>query len=263
MFIAEALVPIWTEDDFSLALSASERPVLIVVETLGTTLRGDLLNLGQTSATVHTRDPFLMCSNVRVTIRFRSNDVVYSLSGLTVASDANDNFSVVLDQVTRKNMANMCGGTTGDGVAAVTAPCPETPRKRTKAEQRRVLHLGPPGGIERRIHKRHELEAAATLVVVDKGSVYKCILLELSVSGCRLFYENPIMLEQNTQVEVEFCGRGYPLRLGAAVRMKLDEHLVGLEFSKASMRTRERLGELIAELEAVQKPNCVSTGPRS
>jgi hypothetical protein len=255
MFIAEALVPIWTDNDPFAEPGKAVRPVLVVVETLGTTLRGQMLNLTESDARVLPNEPFLMCSNVRVTTRFRSNDVVYSLSGLTLACDTDGSFGVVFDQITRQRMTAIHGGAKEDEQA--TAPRPEAPRKRSKADQRRVLHSGPPGGIERRVHKRHELEVAATLVVVDMGQIYKCTLLEVSLSGCRLFNENPIHLAQNTQVEVEFCGRGYPLRLGGEVRVKSDEHVIGLEFSKASMRTRERLGELISELNADLKPNQV------
>jgi len=251
MFIAEALVPIWINDSSSSEPGDSDRPVLVVVETLGATLRGQMLNLTQSNARILPGEPFLMCSNVRVTVRFRSNDVIYSLSGLTVSSDVDDSFGVTFDQITRQKMTALCGGAK-EGAPA-PAPCQEAPRKRPKAEQRRVLHQGPPGGLERRVHTRHEMEVAATLVVVEKGIILRCLLLEVSLSGCRLFNENPIRLEQNTAVEVEFCGRGYPLRLGAAIRVKADEHVVGLEFSKASMRTRERLNELIAELEADQK----------
>lgn len=251
MFIAEALVPIWTNDDSSSEPDNNDRPVLVVVETLGATLRGKMLNLTQTNARILPSESFLMCSNVRVTVRFRSNDVIYSLSGLTVSCDVDDSFGVSFDQITRQKMTAIYGGV--NTVEQTLPPSPETPRKRTKAEQRRVLHQDPPGGVERRVHTRHEMEVAATLVVVDKGLVFKCTLLEVSLSGCRLFHETPLKMNQNTQVEVEFCGRGFPLRLGAAVKVKSDEHLIGLEFNKASMRTQERLSELIAELKSDQK----------
>jgi hypothetical protein len=251
MYIAEALVPIWVNNDSSTEPNNNDRPVLIVVETLGASLRGQMLNLTQTNARILPCDSFLMCSNVRVTVRFRSNDVIYALTGLTVAGDTDNSFGVSFDQITRQKMTAIYGGPKEPEKAP--APGPEPPRKRTKAEQRCVLHQDPPGGIDRRVCARHDMEVAATLVVVEKGIILKCVLLEVSLSGCRLFYENPIRLAQDTQVEVEFCGRGYPLRLGASVRLKSDEHLIGLEFYKASMRVKERLSELIAELEADQK----------
>jgi hypothetical protein len=75
----------------------------------------------------------------------------------------------------------------------------------------------------------------------------------VSIGGCRLFSESQIVVEQDELVEVEFAGRGYPLRLAAKTRLKPDQNVIGLEFVNASARTRVRLQELIAELEAEQE----------
>jgi hypothetical protein len=247
MYIAEALVPIWIESgDGTSQAQTSNRPVLIVVETLGATLRGQLLNLTESKARVLPNDPFLMCSNVRVTLRFRWNDIVYTLSGLTEASGLGDSFHLVFDAVTRQKIIIFVGAPKVDSPDSTT---PEPPRKRSKDEQRIVRREPPPGGIERRVHARHELEASANLMVLERGRVFKCLILEISLSGCRLFNEIPISLDHDTQVEVEFTGHGYPFRLAAKVRTKSDEHLIGLEFMNASPRTLDRLKDLVTELE--------------
>jgi hypothetical protein len=121
--------------------------------------------------------------------------------------------------------------------------------KRSKEAQRKVLHQGPPKGRERRVRARHEIEATASVVILNQGRILKCLVLEMSLSGCRLFGESPIHLEQNTPVEVEFTGRGYPLRLRAKVKLKSDEHVIGLEFTYATERVSESLNDLIGELE--------------
>jgi hypothetical protein len=121
--------------------------------------------------------------------------------------------------------------------------------KRSKEAQRRVLHQGPPKGRERRVCARHEIEATASVVILDQGRILKCLVLEMSLSGCRLFGESPIHLEQNTAVEVEFTGRGYPLRLRARVKLKSDDHVIGLEFTYATERVSESLNDLMGELE--------------
>jgi len=247
MFIAEALVPIWVEPmEGTGQTKANSRPVLIIVETLGASLRGQLLNLTESRAKVVPNDPFLMSSNVRVSLRFRSNDVVYTLSGLTQASEIDDSFNLVFDAVTRQKIIVFVGGPPASEVPP-QAPAPN--RKPTKAEQRIVRRERPPDGIERRVQHRHVLEAEATLVIVEKGTILKCHVLEISLSGCRLFTDRPLNLQEDTLVEVEFLGRGYPFRLAARTRVKIEEHLVGLEFMNGSPRTLERLRELISELE--------------
>ena len=247
MFIAEALVPIWTGPmEGTGQIVSNSRPVLILVETLGASLRGQLMNLTESRAKVLPNDPFLMCSNVKVALRFRSSDVVYTLSGLTQASDLDDSFYLVFDAVTREKIIVFVGAPP----APVLAPAaPSLDRKPTKAEQRIVRREHPPGGVERRVQRRHVLDTAASLVIVEKGTIVRCHVLEISLSGCRLFNDRPLNLAQDTLVEVEFLGRGYPFRLAAKTRVKSEEHLVGLEFMNGSPRTLQRLQELISELE--------------
>jgi hypothetical protein len=254
MFIAEALVPMWTEQTGRADGAAGRpdetaqdaRPILIVVETLGATLRGQLVDLSECKARVVPNDPFLMCSNVRVTLRFRFNDVVYNLSGLSEGNNSDSSFFVIFDEVTRLKIVAFTWVPTADKPSAEPAV---QDGKRSKADQRIVRREPPPGGIERRVHARHVLETAATLIALERGKVFKCLVLEVSMSGCRLFNDNPLQLDEDTLVEVEFTGRGYPFRLAGKVKRKMDEHLVGLEFQAASMRTLGRLQELIGELE--------------
>jgi len=248
MFTAEALVPIWIEPTSGTgSTKTSNRPILIVVETLGVTLRGQLLHLTESKARVVPDEAFLMCSNVRVTLRFRSKDVVYNLSGLTLASDVDDSFWLVFDAVTRQQIVIFVGGTSKPQEVPEAAPPQQI--RRSKAEQRVMRREPPPDGIERRGQTRHELEATATLVVLDQGRTFKCLLIEISLSGCRLFNEIPLTLDHDMLVEVEFTGRGYPFRLAAKTRLKADEHLIGLEFMNASPRTLVRLKDLVTELE--------------
>jgi len=247
MFIAEALVPIWTEPvEGTGQARTNSRPVLIVVETLGASLRGELLNLTESLAKVLPNDPFLMSSNVKVALRFRFKDVVYKLSGLTQASGTDASFNLIFDEVTRQKIIIFVGAPPD---SELPPPPPPLDRKPTKEEQRIVRRERPPDGIERRVHRRHVLNAAATLVVVEKGTILKCQVLEISLSGCRLFSDHPLHLEEDMLVEVEFLGRGYPFRLAARTRVKTEEHLVGLEFVNGSPRTLERMRELISELE--------------
>jgi hypothetical protein len=204
-------------------------------------------------------EAFLVRANVSVTLRFRVADVEYTLSGSTAANDVNDDIVVNFDSVTRKRMAALGEHLNDRGlleacktaaIAPQEPPRPESAAKPrpTKDELRRVRREKPPGGIERRVHHRHELEAVATLLIVNKGTVIKCLLLEISRSGCRVFSDAPFRIESETPVEVDFIGNGYPLRISAKVKVKTDEYVLGLEFQHMSSRTVERLLDLLVEL---------------
>lgn len=253
MFTTDVLVPIWKDENTPEVLGMTpDRPILIVLEALGVVLHGQMLDLRPTYARVLPREPFLMCGNVRVRVRFRFKDVVYSLSGRSFPSDREVGFGIEVNSVTRQNILIYAGPEEGSLPAILTDGF-EGKTKRSKEAQRKVLHQPPPGGKERRMCTRHDLEAMASLVVIDRGRMLKCLVLEVSLSGCRLFGESPINLDQDTPVEVEFTGRGYPLRLRAIVKPKSDEHVIGVEFTQASERVIESLNDLIAELEENQR----------
>jgi hypothetical protein len=178
---------------------------------------------------------------------------------MIVSNDCDEGITLFFDDVTRKDMVMLrTFGVTNTPVEA-PAPLPEEPPvkpKRTKAEQRNVRHEPPPGGMERRIQPRHELEAACTLTILDKGYVWKCSLLEISLSGCRLFSDTPFNISANTRVEVDFVGKGNPFRLAADVIVKDDEHLIGLHFVAMSSRCKDRLAELTSELAEKSAVSC-------
>jgi hypothetical protein len=253
MFTTDVLVPLWTDENTPATLGMTpDRPILIVLEALGVVLHGQMLELSPTYCRVLPREPFLMCGNVRVKVRFRFKDVVYALSGRSYPSDKEPGFALEVHSVTRQNVPIYAGPVEGTLPESLTGNF-EGKVKRSKEAQRRVLHQTPPGGKERRACARHELEAMASLVVLERGRMLKCLVLEVSLSGCRLFGESALNLEEDTPVEVEFTGRGYPLRLVAIVKPKSDEHVVGLEFTGASERVIESLNDLIAELEEGQR----------
>jgi hypothetical protein len=73
VFKAEALVPIWVEKSGIAALDKkAQRPVLIEMESLGKVMRGQMLKLTATGATILPNDLILIWNSVNVKISFRS-----------------------------------------------------------------------------------------------------------------------------------------------------------------------------------------------
>jgi c-di-GMP-binding flagellar brake protein YcgR len=251
----DVLVPLWPGECGSAgALWNLERPVLISIESLGTLARGQMLEMSPERARVQPDDPLFLFKKVRTNVRFRFADVVYSLNGTAITCDTDNCFDFDFDEVTRRDMAMLraLGIAAHDQEEELTADLVRhmlpVRRKRSKSEQRIVLNEAPPGGVERRQNRREELETQATLLVIDRGHNWRCTLLEISASGCRLFSDKPFDLEQNMRVEVEFIGLGIPFRLAAEIKLKEEEHLVGLHFTNMSIRCRQRLIELMGDL---------------
>ena len=265
MFTAEALVPLWAEKTGISDLDQmAARPVLIVVS--GKILRGEMLQLTMARARVMPLDPFLLWSSVHVKIRFMCGNVTYNLTGMTISSHADNSFSFDFDSVTRKYMT-IEGKRLGDAglmdkptqqkaVLTIGSEDPvDTPEKKPdKSAQNATMsalvvrHEEPPGGRERRVHRRYDIDAEAKLSVVNSNRTIVCTVLELSLSGCRVHSEIPHGIDRGAMVEVQFVDCGLPLRIAANVQVKTGEHLIGLKFQNMSVRMKERLNNLIWEV---------------
>lgn len=101
----QVLVPLWIERTGNGLLDwTSARPVLIEVEMLHATMRGEMLQLCTTWARVLPSDPFFLWQDTRVSVHFRFRDTLYALSGLTGVSDADDSFRFEFDSVSRQRL---------------------------------------------------------------------------------------------------------------------------------------------------------------
>jgi len=243
-------VPRWTSlEALSTSRDEDERPVLVAVERLGAMLRGQILSISTTHAEILPDDACHLFSKVNAQARFRCGETVHILNGTAISCESRRTIVMEFDKATRTNLATL----RTVGMTPVTEdPCgcakPKSRGKRPKADQKKVLHLPPPGGVERRIDPRFELESDAALYLLDTGHVIHCALLEISRSGCRLFSETPFELDADERVEVEFIGNGIPYRIAAMIRPKIDEHLTGLQFTDLTPRRRVQLDDLVGEL---------------
>jgi hypothetical protein len=255
MTLTNALIPRWTPEANASGPDSSDRPVLIGLDRLGAMLRGQILSISSTHAEIMPDEICHLFRKVDANIRFHIGDTAFSLTGLAVSCEPRRTIVLQFDKATRVNMSMLRKLGMGPAAAASTtaenlpAQVASGSIKRTKQEQRTVLHLPPPGGIERRIEPRFNLDVRATLYLRESDEVIPCSLLEVSRSGCRLFSDIPFGLQSNTHVEVAFHGNGEFHRLGALIRPKLDEHLTGLSFVDLNSRHQGRLNDLVGELQ--------------
>jgi hypothetical protein len=272
VFKAEALVPIWVEKSGIAELDRKpQRPVLIEMESLGKVMRGQMLQLTASGAKIMPNDPILIWNSIHVKVSFRFGDVVYALTGMSMLSEPDFSFRFQFDAVTRKSFM-ILGKNLGEAglldaadvemilaakeaEAQKTEANPEAQAKKSKVHARLVRHEKPPGGRERRVHHRYDIDVGAKLAIVNSDSNFECTVLELSLGGCRVFTEAPNNIEIDTRAEVQFVSCGYPLRMPAKVQVKSGANILGLKFLEMSARIRERLQSLIWEVAENEKGN--------
>jgi len=174
---------------------------------------------------------------------------------LAISCEPRRTIVLEFDKATRTNLAMLRNLGMAPAAAASSHPPsasasnPPAVGQRAKEEQRIVLHLPPPNGIERRVEPRFNFGSRASLFLCEFGNSMSCEILEISRSGCRLFSDVPFMLPENMPVEVSFHAAGEHERFSALIRPKLDAHLTGLLFVDMGARRQSRVDGLVAELK--------------
>ena len=254
MILADTLVPRWDSKEGGSTAGPSDCPVLVALERTGALLRGRVLSISSTHAEILPDDTCHLFRKIGANVRFHIGETALSLTGMAISCEPRRTIVLEFDRTTRTNLAMMrrqgMMPLAGAEKPSSTSAEPAAPvvRKRSKEEQRTVLHLPPPGGVERRMEPRFTLDARASLYLCEAGSVLPCTTLEISRTGARLFFEHPPLLEADTHVELAFRGNGEFHRISAQIRPKFDEHLAGLLFVDLNARRQIRIDDLVAEL---------------
>ena len=110
-----------------------------------------------------------------------------------------------------------------------------------------------PSGRERRNQSRHDIDATATILLVNLASRITGRILNLSLGGCRIRTAERFPVGIYTRVETEFHLEGLPFRLGGVVQAVQDRQSVGIRFLDMSARKREQLELLIGELDELRE----------
>jgi len=254
------LIPVWlVGSDHPALAQMARRPVLIAVDELDLTMRGQVVDMSRTHAVLMPDSKFYLCKNVYIEISFRFEATRYTLAGSAVPGLSDHNFHMDFDTVSRKTIQGLDWKLQSAGLLNGTPP-PEVEPEQEEAvapanevvekipDGRRIRHEDPPDGIERRAHPRYEVEAYVRLTLVDEGRRLDCTMIDISLGGCRLFFNAPHELKQGLHVEVQFIGDGLPLRLAAVVQVCEYPQVVGLRYINVGARMQERLEWLVGEV---------------
>ena len=113
---------------------------------------------------------------------------------------------------------------------------------------------------ERRTSSRHAVDTRATLLLVKSGIAMSGRIHNLSLGGCQIRMEERFNVGIYVRIEAQFYLRGLPFRVGGVSQVIADKFTIGIRFLDLSPRSRERLTELIAEIEEAKAPSSATTG---
>lgn len=106
---------------------------------------------------------------------------------------------------------------------------------------------------ERRAQIRHEVDSRATVYLVNVRAVLHGTILDVSLGGCRIRADEPLLLGIYQRVEVGFMLDGLPFRLPGVTQSVHNRFTVGVRFLDLSQRKQEQLGFLIEEIEELRQ----------
>ena len=105
---------------------------------------------------------------------------------------------------------------------------------------------------DRRTEARCDVDTSVVIILVKIASKLAGQILDLSLGGCRIHTVDRFPVGIYTRVEIEFKLQGMALLLGGVVQAIHGRNEVGVRFLDVSLRKREMLAELIAEIREMR-----------
>jgi hypothetical protein len=133
-------------------------------------------------------------------------------------------------------------------IAIKTSHPPRAPAETAIPAETEPLVRQPATSRDRRGQIRHEIDALATIFLINIGSALRGRILDLSLSGCRIRTDERFPVGIYTRVEIEFQFQGLPFRLGGVTQALHNRNMIGIRFLDLSERKREQVLDLIGEI---------------
>jgi hypothetical protein len=106
------------------------------------------------------------------------------------------------------------------------------------------------GLADRRGASRYGLDEQAYLLLVERGFIVPCRILELSLDGCRVYTPEWLSAESMMCVEVNFKVQGLSFRFSGSIQWTDCRHTAGIRFTSLPKRRREELVDALSEIKA-------------
>ena len=117
---------------------------------------------------------------------------------------------------------------------------------------------------DKRAFERHQMREAPGQVVY-KGTKSPCLVLELSLSGCRLRTQTRFRHGALAPVDLDFSVFGLDLHVGGVTQWVKEDCLVGVRFDNLGVKVKKQLEDLVARLieQAATDAECPESAEES
>jgi c-di-GMP-binding flagellar brake protein YcgR len=248
-----------------------DQDALMLLVSHGLALESHILDLSLTGCRVRTREPYTAGTRMRVEVTFKVNGMAFRFLG-AIQWIAGEHLVGVrfVEVIARRSeqLAEVIGELASAAAARAAKEAEERAAMESAAEppgeefaQRDVekqaedpfpLPRVAPAKHDRRSQERREVDTTASIFLIKMGVTLRGHILDLSMGGCRIRAEEKLLVGLYTRVETEFRLEGLPFRLGGVIQAVHDPHSVGIRFLDVSLRRREQVEQLIAEMDEMR-----------
>ena len=109
------------------------------------------------------------------------------------------------------------------------------------------------GHRERRSAPRVQCKGLAEFLILPDGPKFMGSVVNLCLGGCLIETEKDVPDKVLSNVEVQIDVDDFRLRLAGCIRHIEDDYLVGIQFTDVSLRKKEQIQHLMAELQEMEK----------
>ena len=102
---------------------------------------------------------------------------------------------------------------------------------------------------QRRAHPRFPVDEHSHLIFLAHGLPLACRIVDLSLEGCRVRTLERFSVAAGLRIEIAFKANGMAFRFSGTTQWADGLHQLGIRFTGMTLRRKEELAEVIAELE--------------
>ncbi len=239
-----------------------------------------MMDLGLEGCRLHPEGEIVAETGAPVEVSFRLGGASFRFAGTLQWSAKGNSVGVKFQKMSehrKQELAELLGGMREELEARVEAPLAQQPSSASKSDSAQSSAAGPvtassttpaastdsspssttlpaPAAAaerrqDRREHQRHNVDTHARVLVLSLHTKITGMVLDVSMSGCRIRAHDRIPVGIYRRVEVEFMLDGMPLLLPGVTQTLHDPFSVGIRFVEMTERKRGQLQSVIEELE--------------
>jgi hypothetical protein len=235
-----------------------------------------MMDLGLEGCRLHPEGGLTAVTGAQVEVSFRLGGSSFRFAGTLQWSAKGQSLGIKFQKMSdhrKQELAELLGGLREELEARAEAPQAQQPSAAPKSALAQSASTAPvtgpvtvPGASpastaspspvaaaerkqDRREHQRHTVDSHARILILSLHTKITGMVLDVSMSGCRIRAHDRIPVGIYRRVEVEFMLDGMPLLLPGVTQTLHDPYSVGIRFVEMTERKRGLLQAVIDELE--------------